>query len=199
MIEIVQTSKAAGYWCRRFIPKFSPKTRIKRANIALFPEKRFQKILGFGGAFTEAACSNIMKSSPQTMETIMRAYFTSSGLNYCLGRVVINSCDFSLDTYSYVAEGDTNLSTFNLAREEKYVIPVIEIAKSISEYPMRFLASPWSPPAYMKTNSSMTEGGTLKPECYSLWAQYITRYLQEMSKRHIYVEFLSVQNEPEAT
>lgn len=199
MIEIVQTSKAAGYWCRRFIPKFSPKMRIKRANIVLFPEKRFQKILGFGGAFTEATCSNIMKSSPQTMETIMRAYFTSSGLNYCLGRVVINSCDFSLDTYSYVAEGDTNLSTFNLAREEKYVIPVIEIAKSISEYPMRFLASPWSPPAYMKTNSSMTEGGTLKPECYSLWAKYITRYLQEMSKRHIYVEFLSVQNEPEAT
>lgn len=199
MIEIVQTSKNAGYWCRRFIQNMRPISRNMHANTQLFPEKKYQKILGFGGAFTEAACYNIMSAKPQTMETIMRAYFTSNGLKYCLGRVAIHSCDFALGPYTYVDEGDADLSTFKLAREEKYVIPVIEIAKSISEYPLRLIASPWSPPAYMKTNNSMLEGGKLKPECYSLWARYIARYLQEMNKRHIYIEFLSVQNEPEAT
>ena len=199
MIEIIQTAKEFGYWSKRYIADFSPQFPDKRANISLFPWRQYQKIIGFGGAFTEAACYNIMMASPQTIEMIMRAYFTAEGLRYNLGRMTINSCDFALGSYVYVSEGDTQLSTFTLARDEKYVIPVVKIAKSVSSYPLRLLASPWSPPAYMKTNDSMIGGGKLKPECYSLWARYIARYLDEMKKRHINIEFISVQNEPEAT
>ncbi|MFA6780943.1 MAG: glycoside hydrolase family 30 protein [Bacilli bacterium] len=199
MIEIIQTTKSNGYWCKRFIADLSLQKKQKRCNIKLFPQKNHQRIIGFGAAFTEAACYNIMSAKPQTIEMIMKAYFTSDGLNYCLGRLAINSCDFSLAPYTYVAEGDEKLATFDITHEEKYVIPIIEIAKTITAYPLRLVASPWSPPAYMKTNNSMIGGGKLKLDCYDLWARYITRYLQEMKKRHINIEFLTIQNEPEAT
>lgn len=119
MIEIIQTDKKSRrYWRKLKNSEFAFKKRIKYAIVEIFSSQKKQQIIGFGGAFTESACYNIMNANPQSIETIMRAYFTKDGLNYSLGRVVINSCDFSLDSYSYVSDGDENLSSFNIGREK---------------------------------------------------------------------------------
>ncbi|MFA5421766.1 MAG: glycoside hydrolase family 30 protein [Bacilli bacterium] len=199
MIKVIQsTREKRNYWQEVKADDFSAKCRKKLTNIQVFTERKYQSVLGFGGAFTEAACFNIMSASPHSIEKIMRAYYATEGLNYSLGRTVINSCDFSLDSYSYVQEGDQDFSSFDLSREQKYVIPVIDLAKAIAGKSLTLVASPWSPPAYMKTNDSMLYGGSLKGKAKPLWAKYIARYLQEMRKRNIAIEYLTVQNEPEA-
>ena len=95
----------------------------------------------------------------------MEKYFgRANGLRYNFGRCHINSCDFSLDIYDYVQSGDKELSTFNMERERKYVIPFIKDAQKYTGEDLMLFASPWSPPAYMKQNESAVEGGTLKEE-----------------------------------
>jgi glucosylceramidase len=128
----------------------------------------------------------------------MEMYFDpEKGIGYNMGRVVINSCDFSLGNYSYVLENDKLLETFDISHEELYTIPMIKDAMAYAPQ-INLMAAPWSPPAYMKTNNSMNYGGQLRKECYSLWADYLIRYIEEMAKRGIRIEYLSIQNEPEA-
>lgn len=200
MIKIIQTAKSDKQPWQSVKPIESGLFDSKKAIfIEVFPNKKLQQIIGFGGAFTEAACYNIMTANPLSVEKIMKAYFAKRGLNYSLGRLAINSCDFALDQYTYVNEGDADLASFDLSREYKYVVPSIMIATAIRGKPLRLVASPWTPPAYMKTNNSMIKGGRIKEEAKPLWADYMARFVKEMRAINIPVEFLSVQNEPEAT
>ena len=83
----------------------------------IFPEIEYQEIKGFGGAFTEAASTTLDKLSGENREKIMKLYFDKEGgIGYNIGRVHINSCDFSLGNYACVEEGDNDLSTFNVER-----------------------------------------------------------------------------------
>lgn len=200
MIKIIQTAKEQKkYWQTIKASDLSNITGKTALSIAIFPNEKFQQIIGFGGAFTEAACYNIMTANPRAIEKIMKACFAKDGLNYSLGRIAINSCDFALEQYTYVAEGDTNLHSFDLSHEFKYVVPSIMIATAYHNEPLRLVASPWSPPAYMKSNASMIKGGRVKDEFKPLWAEYMACFVKQMRSINIPIEFLSVQNEPEAT
>ncbi|MDD4005774.1 MAG: glycoside hydrolase family 30 protein [Bacilli bacterium] len=199
MTKIIQSKKnGRTFWQEQKNVLFSNKSINKSKFVEIFPKQRYQQIIGFGGAFTEAACFNIMSSAPKIMKEICSSYYSLEGLCYTLGRVVINSCDFSLQSYTYVQEGDRNLSTFDISHEQKYVIPVIKMANNLANNQLKLVASPWSPPAYMKTNDSMLHGGFLKNGDKLLWAKYLARYVSEMHKQNIPIEFLTVQNEPEA-
>jgi glucosylceramidase len=157
-----------------------------------------QTIIGFGGAFTEAAAYVYHHALEDVRSKMMEMYFDpEKGIGYTLGRVVINSCDFSLGNYTYVRENDISLDSFDFSHEELYTVPMIKDAMKYVPK-LNLMAAPWSPPAYMKTNNSMNYGGQLKKDCYSLWADYLIRYLDEMKKRGIRIEYLSIQNEPEA-
>ncbi|MFA7107375.1 MAG: hypothetical protein WC154_08745, partial [Candidatus Izemoplasmatales bacterium] len=126
---------------------------------------KYQKIIGFGGAFTEAACYTLSKLSKENQSKLLNAYFNKeTGLNYNLGRIHMNSSDFSLENYTYVEDYDSDLSTFDISRELKYVIPTIKKAEKIRQNNIDILVSPWSPPAWMKTNNNMNYGGKLKSE-----------------------------------
>ncbi|MFA5481214.1 MAG: glycoside hydrolase family 30 protein [Bacilli bacterium] len=200
MIKTVQTAKR---WKKRWkeikISQLSTKFRNNDVFVEIFPNQKYQQIIGFGGAFTEAACATIMGALPSKVVEMMHAYFSESGLNYNLGRVPIHSCDFSLNPYTYVREGDMDLSSFDISRETKYFIPVIQMASAVRGEFIQLLASPWSPPAYMKTNNSMVGGGSLKEEYKDLWAKYIVKYLLAMREYNVHFSYLSIQNEPEAT
>jgi len=199
MIEIIQTSKSNNrHWQKKKIGDLSLNCAKSEVLIAIDEGRKFQKIIGFGGAFTEAACFTIMSANAENRRKMLQACFSRRGLNYNLGRISVHSCDFSLDSYTYVEEGDSNLSTFNLSREDRFVIPAILAASSIRGESVSLAAAPWSPPAYMKTNNSMLGGGKLKDEYRQLWADYLARYLAEMKKRGLNIDYLSVQNEPEA-
>ncbi len=150
---------------------------------------KFQKILGFGGALTESSSYALSKLDDDVRKKVLKSYYDKEeGIGYKFGRIHINSCDFSLENYTYVEENDLTLDTFTLERDEKYVLPLIREVKEISEGDLTILASPWSPPSYMKTNGEMNHGGKLKEECKQLWADYYVKYIEKNEgKRYRYM------------
>jgi len=159
----------------------------------------YQTHIGFGGAFTEAAAYTFYNMNEENRKKILKKYFDpKEGLGYTMGRVSIHSCDFSLENYTYVEEGDKTLGTFDLSREKNWMIPMIWEAEKIAERKLKILASPWSPPAYMKTNGDMNHGGKLLPEYRGLWAEYYVKYIEKMREKGIDIWAISVQNEPDA-
>ena len=93
---------------------------------------------------------------------IIRAYFGDSGNKYNMGRTHINSCDFSLGNYALCEQEDRKLTGFSIERDKKMLIPFIKEALNKASSPILLMASPWSPPPWMKTNNQMNHGGKLK-------------------------------------
>ena len=168
--------------------------------INLYPQARFQEILGFGGAFTEAAGYTLAAMDEGVRDQIMDAYFGDGGLNYTMCRLHLDSCDFALGNYSAVGDpADANLETFSLERDHKYILPCVTMAIAKSKRHIRFMMSPWSPPAFMKSNRQKNLGGKLLPQYFSLWAKYMAKYVRAYRDMGIDVMQLTVQNEPNAS
>ncbi len=176
--------------------KFKDDTKTEGQILNLFPEVEFQSVLGFGGAFTEAAayCYSIL--NPEEKERLLKAYFSDEGLGYNLCRTHINSCDFALDRYVYVEDNDTVLKSFCIDRDKKYIIPFIKDALKFTGTSLMLFASPWSAPAWMKTNDSVVKGGKIKEECLSVWAEYYCKYIKAFAEEGIEISAITVQNEP---
>ena len=159
----------------------------------------YQKLLGFGGAFTEAAAYTWANADEKSKDEIVKAYFDKEyGLAYNLGRTTIHGCDFSLEPYTYIEEGDLQLSTFDMSREDKWLIPFLTRAKETAGHSLGILASPWSPPAFMKDNKDINNGGRLLKKNYATWAEYMVKYIEGMKERGIEIDMISIQNEPAA-
>lgn len=168
------------------------------ASVLIDPGVHYQEIEGFGGAFTEAAAHTLYRLPPERQAEVLKAYFDPvEGLGYTLCRTHINSCDFSLGSYAYdEIDGDVELQHFSIERDRQRLIPMILAAQQVAGRPIHLLASPWSPPAWMKTNGDMCHGGKLKPEYRAAWAAYTIRYLREYAREGIPIWGLTVQNEP---
>ncbi|MCR5331445.1 MAG: glucosylceramidase [Lachnospiraceae bacterium] len=164
--------------------------------VRIFKDKKYQTIKGFGGALTQASGYNYSLLPDAVKEDFIRCIFSEEGLNYNLGRVHINSCDFALGNYAYLENADDPIEKFDISIDEKYIFPMLNAASKYGE--VEYLATPWSPPAFMKTNSEMNHGGQLKKEYYGQWAEYIVRFIEEYEKRGTRIRMLTVQNEPAA-
>lgn len=171
----------------------------KTAYVFVDRVKRFQTLLGIGGALTDAAAETWAKLPEAQRRELLRAYFDPrDGIGYTLARTNIHSCDFSSGSYTYVAEGDRELKTFSVAHDERYRIPFIKAALAAAGGRLTLYASPWSPPGWMKSNGEMLHGGTLKPEFAATWAEYLAKFVQAYEAAGIPVWGLTVQNEPMA-
>lgn len=160
---------------------------------------KYQTILGFGGAFTEAAAYTLARMGGVQRQEVIEKYFDpDNGLGYSIGRVHIHSCDFSLGNYTYVDDGDELLKSFSIEHDTKLIIPLIKEAEAQRGEKLKILASPWSPPSWMKSNNEMNNGGYLLPKYYQTWAKYFVKFIQEYIKVGIPIWGVSVQNEPEA-
>ncbi|HTI99823.1 MAG TPA: glycoside hydrolase family 30 protein [Dongiaceae bacterium] len=176
-----------------------PQPTEKEPCVFVDATKTFQTVLGIGGAFTDAAAETYAKLPPAEQQELLRAYFDPvQGIGYSLGRTHINSCDFSSDTYTYVTNGDRTLASFDVAHDRKYRIPFIKAALAVAGPDFTLFASPWSPPAWMKSNHDMLHGGTLLPEYYDAWAEYYAKFIQAYQQEGIPIWGLTVQNEPMA-
>jgi len=180
---------------------FEPATDFSGPSVFIDTTFKFQEIQGFGGAFTEAAAVTLDKMPSHLRQEILAAYFSpNTGNAYTLCRTHINSCDFSLGNYAYTeVDGDVELKHFSIEHDRQALIPMIREAIDLSGGKLKLFASPWSPPAWMKTNGMMNNGGKLKPEYRQAWADYYVRYIQEYEQEGIPMWGLTVQNEPEAT
>ena len=178
----------------------SPQLTEREQCVFLDPGKRFQTVLGIGGALTDASAETFYKLPRDRQQEVIRAYFDPiSGIGYSLGRTPINSCDFSSESYTYVTNGDRGLKSFDIARDLKYRIPFIkEALAAAGPDNLRLFVSPWSPPAWMKDNNDMLHGGKLKPDCYRPWAEYYARFIKAYEKNGVPIWGTTVQNEPMA-
>lgn len=167
--------------------------------VNVFDEVKYQEILGFGGAFTEAAAYNYAQMSEENKALVRRAYFDPvEGIGYNFGRTHINSCDFSLAPYTYVTEGDKTLESFDLGQDKKFVLPFLKDALGTVRDELVLFASPWSPPAYMKDTGNVMKGGKLSEEYKTTWAHYYAKYIKAMAAEGVTVSAISIQNEPMA-
>ena len=175
------------------------KNRGSNNFIKIHKEKLKQTVLGFGGSFTESSASIYHDLSQTKKDEIIEAYFGETGNNYSMGRTHINSCDFSLENYAHCeTPGDIDLKNFSISRNKKDLIPFIKDALRLTKNKFRIMASPWSPPSWMKTNGQMNEGGKLKEEYKSAWADYYCKFIEFYHGEEVPIWGISVQNEPEA-
>jgi glucosylceramidase len=162
------------------------------------PNKTFQTFIGIGGAITDASAEVFAKLPKDQQEVFLKSYYSpTEGIGYSLARTNIHSCDFSSESYTYVTEGDKELTSFSISHDLNFKIPLIKKATAVAGK-LTLFASPWSPPAFMKTNNDILHGGSLKPEFYQSWANYYVKFIRAYEKEGIPIWGLSIQNEPMA-
>lgn len=161
--------------------------------ISIGNNKAYQTFLGFGGAFTESSGYALSTVSLENYNKIIDEYFSKDGLNYQFGRLPIGSSDFSLKSYSYSNKED--LSDFSIEQDKKYIIPLIKSAQERNNN-IKFVATPWSPPAFMKDNRKINRGGKLLDHHKKTWAYYLIKYVNEYKNLGINIDYMTIQNEP---
>jgi O-glycosyl hydrolase len=171
-----------------------------RTHIEVDPGQRFQRILGMGGSLEHATCENLSKlGEAGRAEVIEKLVHPEKGIGMNLMRLCIGTSDFVGEPwYSYSeppdGELDLDLKHFSIEKDRGYLLDAIKIARDTNP-DLLFFASPWSPPAWMKTNGSML-AGKMKPEYYGVYAQYFLRYLQAYADEGIAIHAVTPQNEP---
>lgn len=164
--------------------------------ITILPEKEYQTITGFGGAFTESSAYLLNRLSKDNRDKILKAYFSKEGANYSLTRTHMNSCDFSLSNYSYSpVEDDINLEHFTIDEDKDDLIPMIKEAMAHSEDGFKIFASPWTAAPWMKDNNHWV-GGKLLPKYYDTWALFFSKYVDAYEAEGIPIWGFTVENEP---
>lgn len=190
-VEVYETS-ASGNKLSKIteFPKSDSLTVIK-----INSDQKFQKITGFGGAFTESSAYLLNQLSKKNRDTILEAYFSNDGANYSLCRTHMNSCDFSLSQYSYTPAEDKELKDFSVKEDMDDLIPMIKEANAISKDGFKLFASPWTAPPWMKDNKEWV-GGKLLKEHYPTWALFFSKYLDAYKEQGIELWGFTVENEP---
>ncbi|MDG1660581.1 MAG: glycoside hydrolase family 30 protein [Winogradskyella sp.] len=193
-VNVYETSKSGNQLTE--ITDFNNITSKSIDTVSLDMTKRFQKITGFGGAFTESSAYLLNKLSKKNRDTIIKAYFGKEGANYSLTRTHMNSCDFSLSQYSYspVAD-DVNLEHFTIKDDMDDLIPMIKDAMKASEDGFKIFASPWTAAPWMKDNNEWV-GGKLLPKYYDTWALFFSKYADAYKNQGIDIWGFTVENEP---
>jgi len=180
----------------------APGKQPPEGDVSVFvdPAKTYQTLLGIGGAITDASAEVFARLDTKQQERLLRAYYDAKdGIGYSLARTTIHSSDFSSASYTYIDEGDAALASFSVAHDRQFRIPLIKRAIAAAGGHLTLFASPWSAPAFMKTNGNMLQGGKLKPEFADAWARYYTLFIRAYEKEGIPIWGITVQNEPMAT
>ncbi|ACB74572.1 glycoside hydrolase family 30 protein [Opitutus terrae] len=181
----------------RFAPL--PQPMEKQQCVFVDPTHEFETLLGIGGAITDAAAETFDKLPETKRAELLRAYYDPrAGIGYSLARTHINSCDFSSGSYTYVAEGDRELKSFDIAPDLRHRIPLLRAALKTAGPGLTVYASPWSPPAWMKDSGDMLHGGKLRPDMRAAWANYFVKFIHAYEQAGVPLWGVTVQNEPMA-
>jgi len=166
-------------------------------DIRIDPASRRQTVLGFGAAFTAAACYLFNQLPAQGRQELIGEFFGLDGLRLSVARTCIGSSDYSKNVYSYddTPEPDPELKHFSVEHDRAYILPSLRTARELN--PELFLfASPWSPPGWMKVGGSML-GGSMRKAYFAAYAQYFVRFLQAYAAEGVKIDAVTIQNEPD--
>ncbi len=181
--------------------QFRPGSAGGRGVIRVDDGPSFQSVVGLGSSFEHSTCYNLSLLPPDQRERAVESLVhPERGLGMNLMRICIGTSDFApgpFYTYNDLPAGqeDPKLERFSIERDRDYVLPILKTAQRFNPQ-IRFIASPWTPPPWMKTNGRYG-GGALRPECYPYFAEYLARFVEAYRREGIEIYALTVQNEPE--
>jgi len=163
---------------------------------------RYQQIDGFGGSFTDTAAWVLSRASAAQQSAILNALFDrESGIGISFLRQPIGGSDFSLNAFTYDDIDpwgtDYNLASFSINHDRAYILPFLRAALAINPA-IKVMASPWTPPAWMKTEGSL-QAGSLRTTAYEAYANYFVKFIQAYQAEGVPIDSLTVQNEPLTT
>lgn len=192
------------------------KNSSEKADIAIYPDKKLQKMDGFGACFNELGWEVLQAVDQKTRNTIITDLFSAEGVNFSLCRIPLGSNDYSFNYYSYndVPE-DFEMKNFSIDRDRYILIPYIKSALAIRPN-LQIWASPWSPPLWMKVNNhyamgsyngdkTMNEGQAIRNNATAFkmenrylqaYALYFSKFVEAYEKEGIDISSVMVQNEP---
>jgi glucosylceramidase len=173
-----------------------------RANQILIDTlQKFQTIDGFGFTLTGGSALLIQQMEPKARRALLQELFgqSANAISVSYLRLSVGASDLSETVFSYndlaIGETDSSLNKFSLSRDTLYLIPLLQQILAINPS-IKFMATPWSPPTWMKTNRQSI-GGSLIPQYYNTYAKYLVKYIQAMKEKGILIDALTIQNEPE--
>lgn len=182
-ISLIESSQTGKPFAVSQIPVTEVVEQKKLDQVDIDLEVRHQKILGWGGAFTDAALININNLTEELSGKLMGSYFGENGLQYNFGRVPIGCSDFSTHPYSYDnSSGDYELSQWSLSKEDlelkiPYIKQAMKLLKQHELDDLKWIASPWSAPYWMKTNKTIARGHLIDDDkVYSSYANYLMKF-----------------------
>src|SRR6202035_1259571 len=171
--------------------------------IVVDPTLTYQTMQGFGGAITDSSATVLYRLSPAARAATMRSLFdpvTGDGLDYL--RQPIGASDFVATadyTYDDLPAGQTDYAQqhFSIAHDQAQILPLLRQAKALNPR-LQIIASPWSPPAWMKTNGSLIGGPLIAtPQIYQAYALYLLKFIEAYRANGVNVNAITVQNEPQ--
>ncbi|WP_240543822.1 glycoside hydrolase family 30 protein [Spirosoma foliorum] len=164
------------------------------------PAQTYQTIDGFGYTLTGGSAMLLSRMEATARAKLLKELFSTEGKGIGVSylRVSIGASDLDEQVFSYddlpAGETDPTVAKFSLAPDQQYLIPILKEILAINPT-IKIMGSPWSPPAWMKSNGE-TKGGSLKMEFYDAYARYFVKYIQGMTKAGIHIDAVTIQNEP---
>ncbi len=194
---VVQTSQAGDRLALKPALAFAADDGSAMPTITVDTSQKYQTILGFGAAFTEAAVYCMSNIGPGPRKEIMDLFFNPyTGAGFTMGRTQIGSSDFSVAPYFYDnTANDFSLNDFSIVHDQQWMIPMIQQAKSVPGADIKIFAAPWSPPPWMKSTNNWLHG-TLLSNCYAAFGLYLCKYVEEMNRNGVDIWAITMQNEP---
>ena len=174
---------------------------LPTAQINLYPDSAYQSMDGFGFTLSQGSASHLLSMSDSARQSVLQELFGSgekdiriSYLRLAVAASDLNAFPFSYNDLKDPRATDPTLSQFSLSYDTLDVLPILKQILAVNPK-IKLMASPWSPPTWMKDNRD-TRGGSLLPEFEASYAQYLVKYIQEMDKRGFTIDALTIQNEP---
>src|SRR6478735_1025766 len=196
------TSTAGAYWTTSGV---LTEATSGTADVTVNDTSMAQTWEGFGGSFNEKGWAFLSLLSEADRNTALNLLFGKDGCNLTWGRIPMGASDYSIDRYSLdeVAAGQTDptMASFSTTRDEQKLIPFVKAAQGVKS-DLRFWASPWSPPTWMKdgpfNDDSPFDGGSMKKDDATLAAHalYFVKFVQAYKQKGITIDVVSPQNEP---
>ena len=171
------------------------------SKIVIDQTQKFQTVDGFGFTLTGGSALLIQQMHPAAQHALLEELFgqSANAISISYLRISVGASDLSESVFSYNdlpnGETDTLLQHFSLSRDTLYLLPLLQKILRINPS-IKIMATPWSPPVWMKTNGNSI-GGRLIPQYYRAYAQYLVKYVQAMQSKGIPIDALTIQNEPD--
>jgi glucosylceramidase len=164
--------------------------------ITLNEAVRYQTIDGFGACMTEGSAETIYSLASKQQDSLLNLLFNLQTGGMSVMRITVGASDLGNGTYTYsLVDGDTAMDHFNFKGvDSTYLIPILKKVVAINPK-IKILASPWTPPIWMKTNNAY-KGGSLKTQYYPAYAKYWVKYIKGMKANGIPIWAMTIQNEP---